>query len=685
MFLHIVALTAALHFGRRLLQPRRAAAPPEDDEPEPEDADEPAPPAGPRALPAAAPSPTEATRAEIDAQFERGLACMGVATATTLFVPQLRALGGVAVLYAGIPMMRRARQRLVEDRRVGAELLDTIGLTATIAARDFMSSAVVLLLYTGIRKLGLMTERAVEASVAELLERRDEDVWVERDGLEVRVALASLRVGDVVVVDAGEPIPADGVVVRGAGVVDPQLLTGESNPLARGVGDEVLAATMVRSGRLHVRVVTTGQATVAAELAGVLRRSADFTDALAARGQEIADGIAPPTLALGVLACPWVGPEGSAALLGSGFLDSMRLFIPLSTLTSLRRTLAAGVLVKDGRALQALPAVDTVVFDKTGTLTLGELRVGAVRPVRGVEADDLVGIAAAAEHRQSHPIARAIVEAARRRGIDVPVVDETEVELGHGLTARLGRREIHVGSRRFMAARGVHLHGDAPDDRRLRIASLVYVAVDDALLGTLELEPTVRADVEPIFAELRARGLALHLVSGDQEAPTRALARALGFDHHLAGARPADKARLVADLQARGRTVCFVGDGINDCLALGRAAVAISMHGASTSAIDSAHIVVDDLAALPALFTAAADLQRNIDHVALALAVPSAVGIAGVLFAGYGVRAMTMLHSASMLAGLAVTLWPHRHARPAPPRAPAPRERPEDPGVLDIH
>lgn len=680
MFLHIVAFTAALHFGRRLVRSRHAAP-----EPEPED-DEAAAPDEPRALPAAPPSAAEAARADIDAQFDRGLVCMGVTAATTLLVPQLRALGGVAVLTAGIPMMRRARQRLVEERRVGAELIDTIGLTAAIAARDFMSSAVVFLLYSGIRKLGLDTERAVEASVAELLERRDETVWLERDGLEVRVALASLGVGDVVVVDAGAPIPVDGVVVRGSGVVDPQIVTGESRPLARGVGDEVLAASMVRAGRLHVRVVTTGQAALAAERTGVQRRSADFTDALAARGQEIADGIAPSTLALAVLACPWVGPQGSAALLDAGFLDSMRLFIPLSALTYLRRTIAAGVLVKDGRALQLLPAVDTIVFDKTGTLTLGELRVGAVRPVRGVGADDLIGIAAAAEHRQSHPIARAIVEAARRRGIDVPLVDETAVELGHGLTARLGRREIHVGSRRFMAARGVHVDDDAPDDRRLRIASLVYVAVDDALLGTLELEPTVRADVEPIFAELRARGVALHLVSGDQDAPTRALARALGFDHHLADARPADKARLVDDLQARGRTVCFVGDGINDCLALHRAAVGISMHGASSSAIDSAHVVVDDLAALPALFTAAAELQRGVDRVGVALSVPSALGVAGVLFAGYGVRAMTMLRSASMLAGLAVTMWPHRHARPAPPHpAPAPRERPENPGVLDIH
>lgn len=668
MFLHLCLLAAGLHYGRRLIARGRSTS-------------------EETAIAAPAPSQAEAAalvRQEIKAQFDLSLVCMGLATVSRLLLPQLRLLSGAVVLAAGAPIMRRAREQLLDERRVGAEVLDTVCMLTTVAGRHYVSSAFMFFLHAGGRQLRVMTERDVHDSLVDAFGHQTElIVWVRRGEVELGVPLASLQVGDIAVVDAGSLVPADGVVVDGLALVDQHALTGASQPVERGVGERVFAATVVTSGRIHVRVETTGEATVAAEIAGLLGRTAALTDALEADDLRLADALALPTLALATLAYPLVGPQGSVALLNANFLDSMHVFTPLSMLAHLRRAADAGMLIKDGRSLQTLPAVDTVVFDKTGTLTLGQLRVRRVDPAPGVAADDLVRLAAAAEQRQAHPIARAIVDEARRRDLLVAAADSAELELGYGLTARVGRRTIRVGSRRFMANHRVAVPEDPgrPDDDHLRIASRVYVAAGRTLLGALELEPTLRPDVERLVADLRARGLALYLVSGDHPTPTRELAETLGLDRWFAEVLPADKARLVADLQASGRTVCFVGDGLNDCLALERAAVSVSLHGASAPARDSAQIVLDDVAALPALFDAGAELRQTLRELMLSLGVPSAVAVAGVFLAGFRVPAITSLYSVSMLAGLAVATPSRQHRGRAD--LPAPEPAP-DPTIIDI-
>lgn len=651
MLAPLLLLFAGIHYGRKVL--RGATQPP------------PSPAATPDAAasadPEAAATAAAAERRAIEEQYGLSLVSLGAASVTTLVAPQLRVLSGLFVLWGGLPIMRRALQMIGEERRVGAEVLDTVGMLATVATRHYVSSAFMFFVYAGGRKLRQRTERGVQASMADALQRHHEFVWVEQGGVEVRVPLASLQKGDVVVVDAGSPIPVDGLVVRGLALVDQHILTGEAQPLERGANDRVFATTVVCSGRLHIRVETTGRATVAAELAGMLTRATDCTSSLEAQGQRIADGMAPPTLVISALALPLVGPLGSSALLGASFLDNMRLFIPLSMLRHLREVSEAGAMIRDGRSLHTLGQIDTVVFDKTGTLTLGQLRVCAVWPCGQRGPDEVLCLAAAAEHRQVHPIARAIVDEAIRRGLEIPAVEHSTVELGFGLTAVYQGRPLRIGSRRFMASHAVDLaHApEEPAEAHLhRIASRVYVAHGASLLGVLELEPTVHPAAAGLLQHLRARGFALHLVSGDHEGPTRALAQALGFDHHVAGALPTDKARIVADLQARGRRVCFVGDGINDGLALAQAAVSITLASASSTAIDSAQIVLPDLSALPWLFDVAGQHRRDVERLGLALGIPSAIGVAGVLFAGFTVPAMTGLYGLSMAAGLAVTMWP---------------------------
>lgn len=647
MFFQLCALTAAIHYGRKLLRHlQEEDAPAESTPPVPAD-------------------PGAAEEAAVDEQLSLALVSAGLTGAATLVAPPLRVLGGAAVMYGSLPIVAKAESLVVDEQRIGAEVLDTIGLVTMLVTRHFLSSSFFFLVYAGARKLQLKTQREAQASMIDAFSRRSERVWLWKDGTEVSVALESLREGDVVVVDAGSPIPVDGIVTQGHGVVDQHILTGESQPLEKAAGDGVFASTLVVSGRLLVEVRTTGQATVAAEIAETLHRTADASSALEARGQAIADALALPTLALGALSQPVVGSTGSIALLNSSFLDNMRFFNPFGMLQYLREAYDAGILVKDGRSLEVLPRVDIVIFDKTGTLTEGQLRISGIHPASGAVEDDVVTSAAAAEHRQTHPIALALVAEARRRGLPLATVDETEYEIGRGLTAKIGEHALRVGSRRFMTAHDVDIPG-AIAEREIeshgRGRSLVYVARDAALVGAIELEPTLRPEVPEVLGALRGRGASLYLLSGDHEAPTRALAESLGFDRYFAGVMPRDKAQLIEELQAQGRTVCFVGDGINDAIALKKAAVSISTGGASAMAVDSAQITLleEGLHLIPALFELGDGFQRNNRNIMVALGVPTVLGIGGVFLAGLGPPAMTTLYGISLSAALAVAMWPHR-------------------------
>jgi Cu2+-exporting ATPase len=232
-------------------------------------------------------------------------------------------------------------------------------------------------------------------------------------------------------------------------MVDQHMLTGESQPVEKVVGDRVFATTIVCAGRLYIRAETTGRDTVASQIAEVLQHTANFTASIESQGQQIADKTVIPTLTLSALSFPLVGTQGTVALLNSGFLDNMRIIWPLSTLNYLRFAYDAGIFIKDGRSFQLLRQVDTIVFDKTGTLTTDRLNVREIYPRGGVTSDEVLACAATAEYRQTHPIARAILDEAERRGQSAWTIDHAQYEAGYGIIARTGEQAISVGSKRF--------------------------------------------------------------------------------------------------------------------------------------------------------------------------------------------------------------------------------------------
>jgi P-type E1-E2 ATPase len=247
----------------------------------------------------------------------------------------------------------------------------------------------------------------------------------------------------------------------------------------------------------------------------------------------------------------------------------------------------------------------------------------------------------------------------------VSYIDAAEYEVGFGVTARFAGRKVRVGSRRFLEYYGLDIPGSlagAERDAYVQGASLVYVSRDDDVIGLIELAPNLRPEVPEV---LGARGCELHLISGDHEAPTRAFAEALGFDRWSAGVLPEGKARIVEELAAAGRTVCFVGDGINDAIALKKAAVSVSLGGASTAATNSAQIVLlrEGLDRLPAALEIGDSYDQELRRLVLALGVPEVLAIGGVFFGGLRVAGVTALYGAAMAVSAAVTMGRSRAKR----------------------
>src|SRR5262249_51976072 len=455
-------------------------------------------------------------------------------------------------------------------------------------------------------------------------------VWLYRDGVEIETPLERLQKGDTIVVKTGEVVPVDGIVVEGMAMVDQHALTGESTPAEKGVGDRVFASTLLVAGKVFAAVESSGGETTSARISKILNDSAGYKLSSQHKGERMADKAVLPTLAIASVALGSIGPQGAVAVLNSDFGTGIRMAAPLAMLTSLTLCAHKGILVKDGRALELMNDIDTVLFDKTGTLTREVPEVGRVLACHGHDADTVLRYAAAAENKFAHPIARAILEKFEESGLSMPESDDSKYQVGYGITVHIEGHRVRVGSARFVKMEGIEIppqiqtgldraHGDGH--------TLVMVGIDDHLGGALELCASQRPEAVDIIKGLRQRGVKhIAIISGDHEGPTKKLAERLGMDRYFAGVLPADKASYVEKLQNEGKKVCFVGDGINDSIALKKANVSISLRGASSIATDTAHIVFmeESLAKLCELRDIARSLDKNVNRSWTMILIPNA-------------------------------------------------------------
>ena len=581
-------------------------------------------------------------------------------------VPALAPFSAALFIYTSIPTFKEAYEVLFKERRLGVDVLDTIVVAACLGTGSLFAGSVLCWCLSFGRLLVKKTQDNSKKMLLNVFGKQPRFVWLYRDGTEIEVPLEQIEKGNILVVNTGEAIPVDGVITEGLAMIDQHALTGESQPAEKSVGDKVFASTVLIAGRLLIEVEQAGSETASAKIAEILADTAGYKLDSQHRGEQMADRAVIPTLALGTLGMVTMGPQGATAVLNSDFGTGIRMAAPLGMLSSLALCAQHGILVKDGRALELMNGIDTVLFDKTGTLTREVPEVGEVLSCGQISPDDLLTYAAAAENKMSHPIARAIVEKFGELNRPLPQIEDSKYTMGFGITVDVDGKKIRVGSARFMDMEGIEIPPhirQVLDQAHAEGHSLVMVGVDDQLGGALELRTSRRPEVEGIIQGLRKRGIKhLAIISGDHDGPTRKLSESLGMDEYFAGVLPADKAQYVEKLQNEGRKVCFVGDGINDSIALKQANVSVSLRGATSIATDTAQVVFmeESLAKLCDLIDISHGLEKNVRRSWQLILVPNALCIAGAFTMGFGIMASVVTNNLAAIAALANGVLPLR-------------------------
>jgi len=489
---------------------------------------------------------------------------------------------------------------------------------------------------------------------------------VRADGSEEEVVLDAVHAGDLLRLAPGAKVPVDGIVVDGASSVDESMLTGESIPVEKHAGDAVTGGSLNGTGSLTMRAQRVGQATVLARIVDLVAKAQRSKAPLQRLADRVSLVFVPAVIAIALATfAAWLlwGPEprlayalvGAVAVLIIACPCALGLATPISITVAMGRGAEAGVLFRDAAAIEALAAVDVLVVDKTGTLTEGRPRLTDVDAVDGGAPNEVIGSAASLEAASEHPLARAILDEAKRRGIAFERADEFSAAVGQGVRGRVGTSTIVLGNAALMQTLGVDPAVLAPRAEALRVQAktVMFLARDGRLLGLVAVRDPIKDGAAATLAELREAGLRVVMLSGDGEATAAAVAAELGIDEAHGGQTPVDKSAWIAAARVAGSRVAMAGDGINDAPALAAADVGIAMGNGTDIAVESAQVTLvgGELAGIVRARRLARLTVRNI-HQNLAFAfLYNALGIplaAGVLYPAFGWLLSPMIAAAAM-------------------------------------
>ncbi|HKQ05697.1 MAG TPA: heavy metal translocating P-type ATPase [Blastocatellia bacterium] len=592
-------------------------------------------------------------------------------------------LAGAALVYPGLAVIAIPATALTSSRillsalgaifisrKVKVDILDAIVIALLFSYKRYFAAAVMVWLLDLANALLESTSQLSGKILADVFGKQQRHTWRLIDGQEVETEISALVNGDLVVVRAGEQIPADGVVIDGEGIVDQHLLTGEYSAVEKAAGDEVFEMTVALAGRLVIRVNRTGEHTNAAKILKILHQSVEHKGRIQLMSERFADRMVIPTLGIGAVGQMVVGPNAMIAIINADYGTGIRVAAPLAMLASIALAARNGIIIKHGGILESLNNIDAVIFDKTGTLTQETPRVGRINSYDpGHTEADILAYAACAEQRFSHPIARAILRKAAEWDLGLPAVDQASYRVGFGVEVRVNGATVKIGSLRYMQREEVPIPAELSSHMEEVYRSgktAICVAVDGQIVGSIELEASERPEAYEMIQTLREkRGIEkIYLISGDNEAATQALAYRLGIPNYMAGVLPEDKARHVAELQRQGLKVAMVGDGINDSLALSRADCSISLRGAADIATDVADVVFMDgtLSKFDVLFQISEDLRKNVRRSFIITLVPNTVLMAGALAGLFGIGTSLLLNNGLNLVAVLNGLMPYYKA-----------------------
>ena len=593
------------------------------------------------------------------------------------------------VLWAGWPFFVRGWQSLVTRNlnmftliAMGTGVAYVYSLIGTIApdifpatfrghggavAVYFEAAAVITVLVLLGQVLELRAREATSGAIKALLELAPKTARrIGDDGADHEVQIDSLTVGDKLRVRPGEKVPVDGVILEGRSSLDESLVTGESMPVAKEPGDKVIAGTLNQSGSFVMRADKVGRDTLLSQIVKMVAEAQRSRAPIQRLADQVARWFVPVVIVVAVVAFgAWAlfGPEPRMAF---GLVAAVSVLIiacpcalglatPMSIMVGVGRGAQAGVLIKNAEALERMEKIDTLVVDKTGTLTEGKPKVVAIVPAAGFQEADILRLAASVERASEHPLADAIVRAARERHLDLSKVEEFDSPTGKGAIGKVDGKIVVLGNSNFLTSLGIetqplneqgeHLRGDG--------ATVINIAVDGKLAGLFAIADPIKPSTPDALRALAAEGVKVIMLTGDNRTTANAVARKLGITDVEAEVLPDQKIAVVRKLQNAGRIVAMAGDGVNDAPALAAADVGIAMGTGTDVAMESADITLlkGDLRGIVRARRLSQATMRNIRQNLFFAFIYNTAGIpiaAGILYPGFGILLSPIIAAAAM-------------------------------------
>ncbi len=593
------------------------------------------------------------------------------------------------VFWAGWPFLVRGWQSLVTRNlnmftliAMGTGVAYVYSLIGTIApqifpatfrghegavAVYFEAAAVITVLVLLGQVLELRARDATSGAIKALLQLAPKTARrVDAEGSEHEVEIDSLHAGDRLRVRPGEKVPVDGIILEGRSSLDESLVTGESMPVTKEPGAKVIAGTLNQSGSFIMRADKVGRETLLSQIVQMVADAQRSRAPIQRLADQVAGWFVPTVIAVAIVAFAawaWFGPEPRLAF---GLVAAVSVLIiacpcalglatPMSIMVGVGRGAQAGVLIKNAEALERMEKIDTLVVDKTGTLTEGKPKVVAIVPSAGFVEDDILRMAASVERASEHPLADAIVRAAKERQLVLSQVEQFDSPTGKGATGKVDGKTVVLGNAKYLRSIGIDTTALDTEAERLRQdgATVINMAVDNALAGLFAIADPVKASTPEALKALAAEGVKVIMLTGDNRTTAEAVARKLGITEVEAEVLPDQKSAVVTKLQNAGRSVAMAGDGVNDAPALAAAEVGIAMGTGTDVAMESAGVTLlkGDLVGIVRARKLSQATMSNIRQNLFFAFIYNAAGIpiaAGILYPAFGVLLSPIIAAAAM-------------------------------------
>jgi Cu2+-exporting ATPase len=601
------------------------------------------------------PSPSQLKR-----YYGFSFASVGLALISPI-MPAANLINIFIISYLSIPIFKRAEQLLIHKHKIGNDALLVLFTIAALAIGEFIAVALTFLFYYFGSRLIDNVNNYSHKNATKILNQLPDKVWILRQNIEIEIHSSKLKIGDTVIVQAGQIIPADGTISQGEAQINQHAVTGETHTVEKCIGDSVFAYTTVAQGKIYLKVEAIGNKTLFAEITELLQKNAQHQSQLQLRADEWADKSA--VLFLGLYGITFVtfGAYQSLVVLTGKFGDRLRAVAPLSTFNYLEIAYHHSILVKDGGALENIRHVNALVFDLMSFIEFTRVKRIVTKPT--FNDDDILRYAALAGRKMTHPAAHFILTEAQKAGIDIPELADEHYQLKRGLIIQYQDNELSVGNIHFMNQQGIELNIEVERliyECKTPHYAIIFVALNQELIGAIELEVEFypqRLQLMQYFQQHK-----IILISEENHLVTRRFCAELNITDYYHDMLPEHKATIVQQLQKQGQKVCYVGDGLRDKYAMEIASVSVSMRGAASMVHDNAQIILLDnsLAQFTYLFDISKQLAGNLRTSLLLTITPTFISIFGGLFFGLTVTTAVMIKTLSFLLALGNASLPLR-------------------------